>query len=192
MLAGLIIHDVYPGFREDYLVLQCLLRTYEPKTVFEVGTNTANGVRCIAAAVPEAKIFSLDLDYETMMHNSKQYPIGEQGEDRVGSDAKHIKYTQLRGDSLTFDYYKYPAEAYYCDGEHSYDHVYHETKAIIALNPIIIVYHDADMPEVFNGIIDSLNSNDVGNKYYIYRVVDTRILYILRQDYADMEANKRL
>jgi len=192
LLIGTLDHDVYPGFLEDYRVLSCLLRIHKPKSIFEVGSNIGVGICVMRAALPKAKIFSLDLDYETMKQNSKQYPIGADGEDRVGSAAREIEYTQLRGDSLIFDYKKYPCEAYFCDGEHSYKYVYQETCGMLDQNPILIIYHDTDVKEVLDAIKDALSSHDKGNKYYLYRVTDTRISYLLRNDYARMETNKGL
>jgi len=179
LLVNSLDHDVHPGFLEDYRVLTALLRIHKPKTILEVGTNTANGVNVMATALPEAKIFSLDLDYETMKLNSKQYPIGANGEDRVGSDAR-FPYTQLRGDSMTFDYAKYPCEAYWVDGEHDTEHPQHETFEILKVSPKIIIYHDTNLPEVMKGIVQAHYESDNGDDYILFRVIDTRISYLLK------------
>ena len=175
LLAGTLDHNAHTGFLEDYRVLSCLLKIHKPKTVFEVGTNTGSGVNVINRAIPDAAIFSLDLDYKTMMTNSKQYPIGANGEDRVGSNAK-VPYTQLRGDSLTFNYIDHPCEAYYVDGEHDEAHTYAETLAILKCKPKLVIYHDTDMPEVMAGIQKAIKNN---KSYELTRVVDTRISYLL-------------
>lgn len=177
LLLGTMDHNAHVGFLEDYRTLSCLLKKYNPKSIFECGTNTANGVNVMAAALPEAKIFSLDLDYETMRLNSKQYPIGPNGEDRVGSAAK-VPYTQLRGDSMTFDYSKYPCEAYWIDSEHSYEHPYHEIKEALKCNPKIIIAHDCDIPHVMQAFVDALNGNE---NYTLFRVTDTRIAYAVKK-----------
>lgn len=179
LAEGAYIHDVYPGFKEDYLILHCLLRIHQPKSVFEVGSNVGSGLLVMRAALPDAKLFSLDLDYETMMHNSKQYPIGDNGEDRVGSAARHIKYTQLRGDSLKFDYYKYPCEAYYIDGEHDFEHPYSEGCAILDLNPKLVVFHDADMDPVAEAI--AALEKKFARRYDFFRVTDTRIAFAVKK-----------
>lgn len=175
LMKGALIHDAHTGFKEDYLVLHCLLRKYKPKSIFEVGTNTGSGVNVMATALPEAKIYSLDLDYDTMMRNSKQYPVDAKGNDRVGS-AVRFPYTQLRGDSLTFDYSKYPCEAAFIDGEHDYPHPYHEAKYMIKNHTRLIIFHDADIPEVNKAIIDAFLWPAV---YDVYRVIDTRIAYAI-------------
>lgn len=181
LLEGTLDHDVYHGFLEDYRVLSCLLKIYKPSTVFEIGTNVGGGLCVMRAALPNAKIYSLDLDYETMRKNSKQYPIGADGEDRVGSAARHIDYTQLRGDSLTFDYKKYPCEAYFCDGEHDTIHAKQETILMLSCKPNIIIYHDSDMPEVMDGILQGWAIHPENSNYELYRVTDTRIAYLLKK-----------
>jgi hypothetical protein len=180
LLVGTLDHNVFQGFLEDYRTLSCLLKEYKPNSVFEVGTNVGSGINVMAAALPLAKIYSLDLDYETMMLNSKQYPIGPNGEDRVGSAAR-VQYTQLRGDSLTFDYSAYPCEAYYVDGEHDYDHPFKETKEILKQKPKIVIYHDADIPEVFKGIVDGGAEDD---DYVLFRVEGTRIAFYLHKNFV--------
>lgn len=171
-----LIHDAYIGFREDYLCLHSLLRRYTPKRIFEVGTNIGSGVNVMARACPNAEILTLDLDYETMKLNSKQYPIGANGEDRVGS-AVRVPYTQLRGDSLTYDYSQhYPIDAWFIDGEHDYEHALHESMEALKSKPIIIIWHDSDMPEVWRGITEATEDSE----YTLYRVTDTRIAYAVK------------
>lgn len=183
LLVGTLDHDAYDGFLQDYRVLSCLLRIYKPKSVFEIGTNIGSGICVIHAAIPNAKIFSLDLDYETMRLNSLQYPLEADGTDRVGSAAKaaQIDYTQLRGDSLKFNYSKYPCEAYYIDGEHTEKNALNETEKILDLSPKLIIWHDTDMPEVMSGIIKAFDNHVLSINYYLYRVIDTRISYAVRK-----------
>lgn len=176
LLEGNLDYDAHDGFLQDYRTLHCLLRMYKPKTIFEVGTNTGEGVNVMATALPKAKIYSLDLDYETMRKNSKQYPLEANGADRVGS-AVRFPYVQLRGDSMKFDYSKYPCEGYFCDGEHKYTNVYYETAKMLEQNPKIIIYHDADCLEVEKAIIDCFQ---VVDNYEVYRVTGTRIAYAVR------------
>ena len=173
-----LIHDVYIGFREDYLCLHSLLRRHMPQTILEIGTNIGSGVNVMARAVPTAKIYSLDLDYATMKINPKQYPIGADGEDRVGS-AVTVPYTQLRGDSLKFNYASImPIDAWYIDGEHDYVHALHESTQAFLNSTKLIVWHDSDINEVYRGIVDA--SGDYNN-YELYRVFDTRIAYAVRK-----------
>lgn len=171
-----IIHDAHTGFREDYLIIHSLLRKYKPKSLLEVGTNVGSGLNVIGNAIPEAKLYSLDLDYATMMQNSKQYPIGPNGEDRCGSAAK-VPYTQLRGDSVQFDYSQNVCEAYFIDGEHDYEHPYIETIKIADQCPRLIIWHDADIDCVFNAIKNAMSIPINEKQYEVFRVNGTRIAY---------------
>ena len=174
---GALIHDVHPGFKEDYLCLHSLLCKHKPISIFECGTNIGSGVNVMATALPEAKIYSLDLDYETMKMDSKQYPIGANGEDRVGEAVK-FPYTQLRDDSMTFDYSKYPCEAAWIDSEHTYKHPYHEAIEMIKNKTKLIIFHDSDIPCVYAAIQDAFKDN---NGYDVFRVVDTRVTYAIKK-----------
>jgi hypothetical protein len=173
-----LIHDAYIGFKEDYLCLHSLLRKFNPTTILEIGTCIGSGVNVMAKACPSATIMSLDLDYDTMKQNSKQYPIGEDGEDRVGS-ATRVPYVQIRGDSMKLNYSSlYPIEAWFIDGEHDYEHAHHESKQAILSGAKLIVWHDSDIDVVLKGILDAFKDN---NDYDLFRVVDTRIAYAVRK-----------
>lgn len=176
LMEWAIINDEYKGFKEDYLVLHCLLRKYRPKSVFEIGTNMGTGTNIICNAVPDAKVYSLDLPTE-LAHISLQHPISEGKGDSVGHRCK-LPFTQLRGDSLNFDYSQYPCEAYYIDGEHDTLHAEHETREVLKCKPLMVIYHDCNMPEVWSGIVKGLGKT---KGYDLYRVIDTRIGYLLRK-----------
>ena len=174
ILFGNIDNREYKGFLEDYRVLHCLLKMYNPKSVFEVGTNMGTGTEIICNAVPNAKVYSLDLPTE-LAHISLQHPISEGKGDKVGSRCKR-PFTQLRGDSRTFDFAQYPCEAYFIDGEHTEEAVTIETKQAVKCKAKLIVWHDADMPEVMAGIVAGL-----GKGYELCRVEDTRIAYAVKK-----------
>jgi hypothetical protein len=169
-----ILNDEFPGFKEDYLILHCLLKIHQPKSVFECGTNMGRGTEIICNAVPTADVYSLDLPTE-LAHISLQHPISEGKGDKVGSLCKR-PFTQLRGDSMTFDYSKHPCDAYWIDAEHTEAAVKHETKQAVKCKAKLIVWHDSDMPEVMAGILAG-----IGKGYEVYRVTDTRIAYALKK-----------
>lgn len=170
---GAIINDEFEGFKEDYLILHCLLKMHNPKSVFEIGTNMGVGTEIICNAVPNATVYSLDLPTE-LAHISLQHPISEGKGDLVGSKCKK-PFTQLRGNSLTFDFKKYPCEAYWIDAEHTEANVLHETKQAVKCKAKLIIWHDSDMPEVMAGILAG-----IGKGYKLFRVADTRISYALK------------
>lgn len=180
LLAGAIENNEYHGFREDYHVLHCLLKIHKPKTFLEVGTNMGRGTKIIKNALgPESEVYSLDLPTE-LAHVSLQHPINEGHGDRVGHLCD-LPFTQLRGDSMKFDFSQYPCEGYYIDGEHTTNAVRHETSEILKLNPNIVIFHDSDMPEVMQGILEGTELSKKKSKYELRRVVDTRIAYLLKK-----------
>lgn len=172
LLQGAIENNEYHGFREDYHVLHCLLRKYQPKSVFEIGTNMGTGTNIICNAVPKAKVYSLDLPTE-LAHISLQHPISEGKGDSVGHKCK-FPFTQLRGDSLKFNYESYPCEAYFIDGEHDWIHPNTEGWAALDNEAKLVIWHDADITDVANAI-GNIEEHSQGYKFY--RVTDTRIAY---------------
>lgn len=178
ILHGAVENNAHTGFREDYHILHTLLVTFKPKYVLEIGTNIGRGTKIIKNAVPEAQVFTLDLPTE-LAHTSLQHPISEGQGDRVGWMCD-LEFTQLRGDSLTFDFSKYPCEAYFVDGEHDYDHPYKETIEILKQKPKLIIYHDADIPSVYEAILAGFIESEEGPNYTLYRVNDTRMAYAVR------------
>lgn len=168
---GAIINNRHPGFKEDYLVIQSLIKKYKPASLFEIGTNTGFGTKIIKYAIGEGKVYSMDLPVEEF-RKIQSYP------NRPGIECD-LPFTQLYGDSLTFDFLKYPCEAYFVDGAHDYEHVFHETSEILKLSPRLIIYHDADIPEVFSGLMDA--SIEYGEKYFDYRILNTRIAYLINK-----------
>ncbi len=160
----------FPGFEHDYLVLDSLLRKYQPKSVFEIGTNFGTGTNIICNALPEANVFSLDLPF-----GEGDKPLWADGKDHVGENCKRV-FMQLRGDSTKYNYSLYPCEFYFVDAGHFYQNVFKETTEVLKQNPLIVVYHDTDIPEVLHAIIDGMNDD-----YELFRVTDTRISYLLRK-----------
>lgn len=151
-----IINNEFIGFKEDYLVIHCLLKKWNPSNIFEIGTNTGMGCRIMNAASPNSKITTLDIR-----------PCGELAPASV---------TKIVGDSISFDYTKhYPIDCWFIDGNHTYENVFHETKEAIQSGAQYIIYHDADIPEITKGI---LNAHSIyGDKYILHRVINPPTQY---------------
>lgn len=179
LLTGAIENNEYDGFLQDYHVLHCLIRKYKPTSLLEIGTNMGTGTNIICNAGKNwmMQVYSLDLPTE-LAHISLQHPISEKKGDKVGSNCK-FHYTQLRGDSMVFDFARIPCDAYYIDGEHDTRHAEHETLQALKQSPKLIIWHDSDIPEVMQGI---LNAFDFAKPDYdLYRVTDTRIAYAVKK-----------
>ncbi len=178
LLDGAIENNEYVGFLHDYHLVHCLMRIHQPKSVLEIGTNMGTGTKIICNAVPKARVFSLDLPTE-LAHISLQHPIKEGKGDSVGHKCS-LPFTQLRGDSMVFDFSgaQYSCDAYFIDGEHDYDHPYRETTEALKHSPKLIVWHDSDMEPVYKAITDAFKGR---KDYTLYRVTDTRIAYAVRK-----------
>lgn len=174
-----IINDRMEGFKEDYLVLVCLLKKYNIKSCFEIGCHTGFGSKVIKNAMGDNSILiSLDLPDE-LANVSKQHPLSE-GKQGVGFECD-LPFLLLRGDSRTFDFSQYPCAAYYCDAEHTADNVANETIKIMKCNPKIIIYHDSNLPEVWKGISYGIMVSNNRWDYDLYRVEDTRVAYLKKR-----------
>lgn len=177
-----ILNQEYKGFKEDYLTLHCLLKIHKPHHFFEIGTNMGTGTKIIKNALGEnSKIYSLDLPTE-LAHISLQHPINEGKGDNVGSRC-NLPFIQLRGDSLQFDYFKYyPIDGWFIDGEHDFKHSNHESKEAIKSKAKIIIWHDSDIENVYNGIMNAFKGIEYSCiSYDLFRVADTRIAYALKK-----------
>ena len=157
-----------PGFETDFLILHCLLRKYNPKRLFEVGTCEGYGTLIMANACPGCEIISLELPPYTAPYFISPSAIGSKC---------NRPYKQVFGNSLTYDYSQhFPLDAWFIDGAHDYIHVKHETLEAVKSGAPLIIYHDTDIKEVFQAVQDGLENTD----YRIYRVTDSRISYAIK------------
>ena len=80
------------------------------------------------------------------------------------------------GDSLTYNYNEhYPIECWFIDGEHVYNNAYVETGKAIESGAKYIIYHDADIKEIYNAIEDSFNHNGKIEDYDLYLFQDESV-----------------
>lgn len=158
-----------PGFEDDFLLLHCLLKKINPEKIFEVGTCEGYGTLIMANACPNSTIISLDLPPYTPPFYHEKENIGKKC---------YMPYQQVFGKSLEYNYsLHFPINAWFIDGAHDFDHVYHETKIAIESGAELIVYHDSDIAEVFSAIEQAIDKE----KYQLYRVIDTRIMYAIHK-----------
>lgn len=171
-LSDAIENREFPGFLEDYHVLHSLIRQYKPQTFFEIGTNMGTGTKIIKNAMGDGVVFSLDLPFDQLHHSMKKG-----GNDLVGHHCD-LKFVMLRGDSMTFDFSRYPAEGYFVDGEHDYEHPFRETTEILKLKPKIIIWHDLHCRPVQEAIDDAFIYE---GGYDLFMVDGTRVAYALKK-----------
>lgn len=163
-----------PPFVADFLTLHSLLKIVHPQSVFEIGTCTGEGTLIIKNAVGDAPVYSLELPLE-----ESTYDI------QIVGQRCYLPYIQIIGNSMTLDYSEfYPIDAWFIDGAHEYDFVLYETEQALLSNPSIIIWHDADIPEVWAAIRDGMDQND---DYLLFRVENTRIAFSVPQGSSLLE-----
>lgn len=151
-------------FVDDFLTLHSLLRIVKPVSAFEIGTCTGEGTLIIKNAVGDSVVYSLELPLE-----ESTYDI------QIVGKMCYLPYVQIIGNSLTLHYSDfYPIDAWFIDGAHNYFHVSYETRQALLSEPSIIIWHDADIQEVFEGIKDGLEEDE---NYLLFRVLNTRIAF---------------
>ncbi len=190
-----IIRNDFPGFKEDYLVIHCLIRKYKPKTFMEIGTSSGMGTKVICNALglkrdfwkfwkrkeekieKEIKVFSIDVPPGT--DPKILYPHGEDGHPKKAGEMCHLPYRQIFGNSFNFDFSPYyPLKGWFIDGKHNYKFVKNDTELALKSNPIIIIWHDADIQEVNEAITEVMKQHD---DYDLFRVLGTRIAFAVRR-----------
>jgi hypothetical protein len=197
LFEGVVENREFHGFIRDYRVLHYLLRLVEASRCFEIGTHLGTGTNIICNALNingmhtgiRFDVYSLDLPIAEA-GKSEQHIANFSPEKTTGQNCG-FPYKQFLHDSLTFDYsLAAPFETWYIDGEHDYDHVYHETNEVLSFpSTFLAVFHDTDMPEVYRGIATKLkehNKKPEVPKYYLFRVHDTRVSFLIREDYVHM------
>ncbi len=156
------------GFEKDFLVLHCLMKKHNPKKIFEIGTCEGYGTLIMANACRTSSIISIDLPPNTPPYYLDKKTIGNKC---------YLPYQQIFGDSLTYNYEQhFPIDAWFIDGAHDYYHVKYETEQAIKSGAQLIVYHDTDIPEVLQAVVDSLEDSE----YTVYRVTDTRVSFAIK------------
>ena len=184
-----LLRGDFPGFREDYLVIHSLLRRYLPRSVIEIGTSTGLGtnVICNALGVPRSgwrgrvqrssdiRVYSIDVPPDT--DPNIIYPEAEDGHPRVAGADCVFRYHQIYGNSTTYDFSSlYPLDAWFIDGKHNYEYAQRDTAQALKAAPILIIWHDLQIPDVERAVADSMRAHP----YRINRVGGTRVGYAVR------------
>lgn len=171
-----VVRDDFNGFKEDYITLHLILKKYMPKSLIEIGTNIGMGTNIICNALKDSIIYSIDLpsNYDMSAIYSSISP--EDGRPtNIGACCK-FKYNQLYGNSKEFDFScYYPLEAWFIDGKHNYEYVSADTASAIKSSAKLIIWHDTQIDEVRQAIVDNINLS----KYELYYVENTRISFAI-------------
>ncbi len=139
----------------ETVVINKLIKQYNPLTVFEIGTfNGLTTLNMAANCSKETKIYTLDLPSNkldsvklSLDDNDKNF-IGKEvcGVSFLGTNCEK-KIKQLYGDSATFDFSPFynMIDFVFIDGAHSYQYVLNDSKVALKLlrnGRGIMLWHD--------------------------------------------------
>jgi hypothetical protein len=80
--------------------------------------------------------------------------------------------------SLIYNYTEhYPIDCWFIDGEHIYENAFIETERALESGAKYIIYHDADIKEVNQAILDSFEKNEKIDNYDLYQVINPTFVY---------------
>jgi hypothetical protein len=188
LMKGAYVRHDFPGFKEDFSVIHCLIRKYKPANILEVGTSHGYGTRVLCVAFKVIPFISLSspvysIDVPPGTDASIIYPDHEDGHPKLtGKHCRFIyRYHQLFGDSRTFDYSPYyPLEAWFIDGKHDYEFCTADTLQALKAKPKLIIWHDLQIEGVHKAVVEVMVREK--ENYNLYRVMDTRIGFAVRKD----------
>jgi hypothetical protein len=150
-----------------------IVRKYNPKKVFEIGTFEGRTTLNIAINAPDAQVFTLDLPASELNNTKMEVEVGEvryidkeqSGVRFLGKPAQK-QIQQLYGDSATFDFAPYhnAIDLMFIDGSHAYEYVLSDTERALKMvkKGGVILWHDYTN---WVGVREGLNQyykNDAG------------------------------
>jgi predicted O-methyltransferase YrrM len=160
----------------DYYNLIMLIRIFDVKKVFEIGTFMGTSAFNMANNLPEdGQVFTLNLPPEHKIYQGMGIP-----KDFISKYTKdQKKITQLYGDSSQFEFSKYIGsfDMVFIDGDHTTEMVTNDTRKSLGLlkgKTSLMVWHDymgasTDVRyDVFQGIVDGLGPKEAKKAYHIY------------------------
>ena len=184
---------------QDIVLLTLAAKAIGAKRVFEIGSFRGRTSLNLARNLdPDARIFALDLDEreaaEMGLRNRllagsgievelpAEDPTGECIESGAVEEELRRKVTQLRGNSLRFDFspYRGNVDFVFVDGGHTYEVVASDTaNALEMVRPGgVVAWHDCD--HNWPGVIRYLN--ELSKTRRLYRYGDTSLVFYQRQD----------
>lgn len=141
-----------------------IVRFYQPKTIFEIGTFNGRTTLNMALNAPQAKIFTLDLPKQEIAKTKFRVKTGDlefinknqSGVRFIGTE-EGKRITQIYADSAQFDYSEHEnsTDLIFIDGSHTYDYVISDTLAAMTLlrnKKGVIIWHDYGWHEVIKAL----------------------------------------
>ncbi len=180
----------------EITVLSKLVKRYNPKRLFEIGTFDGRTTLNLAAnASAEAEVYTLDLPKNKLSETNLPLEVGEEKYiDKETSGARFLatdclqKITQLYGDSATFDFSPFfnTVDFIFIDGSHSYEYVLHDSRLALKLlrsGQGVILWHDYSKTW-WTGLTTALNEMYSAGKEFknIQHIEGTSLVYLVIDD----------
>ena len=167
----------------DLLVLATLVKKYQPKVIFEIGTFEGFGSLVMCNNCSNEVLYSLDLPLSSdLAINISPFTLEEHSIDSRYKSGRffdlirpEVRISRLYGDSWNFDYSTFhnSVDFIFIDGAHTYQYVLKD-----ALNAIkcvykegVIVWHDVKNSQVLNPILK------LASYFTIYHVLNSNICF---------------
>ena len=174
----------------ELLSICALVKDFNAKNVFEIGTYDGRTSRAIAMNLPEdGMLYTLNLPSETKNVDLETSPVDvnlaakvESGERFLNRpEAKKIK--QVWGDSAKHDFSDYygTMDAVFIDGAHSEAYAKNDTEAAFKLLKEyggLIIWHDAHL----YGVVKYLRSWISTHQYPVYFIKETTLAVLFVKD----------
>lgn len=182
-----ILRGGFPGFKQDYLGIHCLLKKYDLKRFVEIGTSSGAGTNVICNAMGLHKYFwwknirkqVLSIDVPPGTNPSIIYPDAEDGHPQKAGEMCQFPYTQLFGDSTKYDFSPYyPIQGWFIDGKHNYEYATKDTIQALKSDPKLIIWHDKQIDGVSKAILDVMKSH---KEYKLFDLEKTRLIFAVRK-----------
>lgn len=174
----------------ELLSICALVKDFDAKKVFEIGTYDGRTSRAIAMNLPEdGKLYTLNLPPETKSVDLATNQVDVSLATKVSSgerfqnkpEAQKIK--QVWGDSAKYDFSNFygAMDVVFIDGAHSEAYAKNDTEAALKLlkkSGGLIIWHDAHL----YGVVKYLKTWISTYQYPVYFIKETTVAVLLVQD----------
>ena len=184
----------------ELLSICALVKDFNAKKVFEIGTYDGRTSRAIAMNLPEdGMLYTLNLHPETKKVDLETSQVDVNLAAKVESGERFLnrpeaqKIKQVWGDSAKYDFSDYygDMDAVFIDGAHSAAYAQNDTEIALKLvkkSGGLIIWHDAHL----YGVVKYLQSWISTYKYPVYFIKETTVAVLLVKDGRPVDLKKLL
>jgi predicted O-methyltransferase YrrM len=170
----------------EVFVLSALAQLRRPKRIFELGTYDGSTTARLAAAVPEAELFTIDLpeDQIAAYHgaSSSTFAFAGVGSVYKGTSAS-ARITQLFGDTRTFDFtpWRGSIDMVVVDADHAYEPAFADSNsALELLSPSGMIVWD-DYGPFWPSVRRAVRDFSVSHGAPVFHILNTDLAVFDRQ-----------